>query len=266
MTTVTGATSHITPQSPTNWVPVMSKAKKTFTTPESAAVWLAYEGICTLCERTILDLRSNTVDHVLPENLQNNPTEFEAVRQLYDLPADFDLNDFGNWVAAHPKCNSRKGQTIFEGVQAMCMILARAKRKGEQARKIHDRMLREQDFASVVSTLDHQVKSGAPTIAQMTILRELLQRAENAAPPEAQLLVDPERWEVVLIKPWGLATVSDGQHVGETPTRIADEHMKERWQCEKCSGYGPWHLDMETYIFRCLECGNTLGGRHSPIE
>lgn len=243
-----------------------TKPKKTFTTGESAAVWLAYEGICTLCETPILDLRSNTVDHVLPENLQNKPSEFEAARKLYGLPDDFDLNDFGNWVAAHPKCNSRKGQTIFDGVQAMSMILARAKRKGEQARKIHKRLLREQDFASVVAKLDHQVKSGAPTIAQMTVLRELLETAEKAAPPEAQLLVDPKRWKVVVIKPWGLATVSDGKRVGETPIRTADEHMKERWLCVNCKGYGPLRIDIDTCVFTCLECGHESGGKHGPIE
>lgn len=53
--------------------------KKDFTTAEAVAVWLAYEGVCTLCETPIMDLRSNTVDHVLPENLQNKPEEFDLL-------------------------------------------------------------------------------------------------------------------------------------------------------------------------------------------
>ncbi len=242
----------------------MGKAKKVFSAAESAAVWLAYEGICTLCETPIVDLRSNTVDHVLPENLQNEPSEFEAVKKFYGLPDDFDLNDFPNWVPAHPKCNSRKGETILEGPQAMGMIIARAKRMGERARTMHARMIREREFAAVVAQLDMQINAGLASIDQLVVLRALIEKAEGSSHPEAQLLVDYNIWKVVVIKPWGLAIVSNGKVLGDTPVRTAPSDLKELWLCEKCNGYGPWHLDMESYDFMCLTCGHVSGFRHIP--
>lgn len=214
----------------------MGKAKKTFTTAESAAVWLAYEGICTLCETPIVDLRSNTVDHVLPENLQNKPREFEAIKKLYGLPDDFDLNDFPDWVAAQPKCNSRKGETILEGTQAVGMIIARARRIGEKARRMHARMIREREFAAIVAELDGQIKAGLASIDQLVVLRALLEEAEHSSPAEAQLLVDHSIWKVEVIKPWGMAIVSNGKVLGDTPVRTAPSDLKERWLCEQCNG------------------------------
>lgn len=238
----------------------MTTSKKRFSTTESAAVWLAYDGICTLCETPIVDLRTNTIDHVLPESLQSKPVEFEQIRKLYGLPDNFDLNDFENWIPAHSRCNSRKGQLVFEGVQAMAMILARARRMGQKAKGIYHRMLQERDFASAIATLDYQVSSSAPTIGQLSILRQLIETAEINAAAEAQLLVDPDRWKVVLIKPWGMVVVTDGKHFGDTILRSAPEDMKERWECTHCNGYGPWHLDPKLHLFNCLTCGYTFHG------
>ncbi len=244
----------------------MSTPKKDFSTAESVAVWLAYEGMCVLCETPITDLRSLTIDHVLPERLQDAAEEFEAVRKLYNLPDDYDLNDFGNWVPAHPRCNSRKGKLILEGQQAMGMILARAKRKGEESRQIYARLKRGRRFASVLATLDSQIRANAPTIDQMVVLRALLDRAEEAAPPEAQLLVDPARWKVLRIRPWGLAEVTDGTLTGDTPTRTAAEDIRERWLCENCGNHGPFHIDVDTCVFTCLSCGDKSGGKHPPLD
>lgn len=134
---------------------------------------------------------------------------------------------------------------IFEGPQAMAMILKRAKKRGEIASRIHERMLKEKDFALVVGQLDAQIKENKTTIEQLATLRLLLERAEKAAPIEAQLLVDPNRWKVLYVRPWGLAAVSDGSITGDTPVRTAPKDMKECWQCDRCKEYGPWQVEFE---------------------
>jgi len=55
-----------------------------------------------------LDIREITVDHYIPEHLEDKAAELAKVRKGYGLPDNFAVNDFGNWLPAHWNCNQEK--------------------------------------------------------------------------------------------------------------------------------------------------------------
>lgn len=233
----------------------LSMNKYQFTLRETIALWLVYDGICTLCERPMQDLGAVTIDHIIPEHLLGKPEELEEVKQKYQLSAEFDLNDFPNWIPAHPKCNTRKGSEVFEGPAAMCMILGRAGRFAEKARRQCETLKKNRKFARIIASLENNIDSNGATVEQVNLLRILLAKVEEQAPAEAQLFVDHERWKVLHVRPGGLATVTDGENKGFTPVRSSDWALQERWTCHHCGELGPFKSDDSFRKLTCLSCG-----------
>jgi len=91
-------------------------SKYRFSNTERYALWKAYDGRCFYCENP-LDLQNMTVDHILPERLNENIEELEQVCKKYEINENFpnfQINDFPNWVpACFRKCNARKGGKIL---------------------------------------------------------------------------------------------------------------------------------------------------------
>jgi hypothetical protein len=77
------------------------------------ALWIAHQRRCSYC-REPLAFADLWLDHVLPEFLENEPDRLRSILEEFDLAPDFDLNDYGNWLPAHYRCNLQKGKSIFE--------------------------------------------------------------------------------------------------------------------------------------------------------
>src|SRR5690348_17136401 len=90
--------------------------KHRFSYVERYSLWKAYDGRCFYCEKP-LDFPEMAIDHVVPEWLSEHPEKLGALRAKYKIDLNgpgFQINDFGNWVPAHPlRCNGRKGGDIF---------------------------------------------------------------------------------------------------------------------------------------------------------
>jgi hypothetical protein len=109
--------------------------KRGFTAVERWAVYTVHGEKCYMCPRP-LDLRSMQVDHIVPESLLDEPKALQHTLEQLGLPPDFQINDFGNWLPAHPDCNNLKSSTPFNPSLLIQMQLQRAAAKAEAARKL----------------------------------------------------------------------------------------------------------------------------------
>lgn len=111
--------------------------KHRFSYIERYALWKAYDGRCFYCEEP-LDFQDMTVDHVVPERYAQHPDELARIRRNYDIDEtipSFQVNDFSNWVPAHPrKCNTRKGAELFPK-KMLLLILHEVQRKLPRVRE-----------------------------------------------------------------------------------------------------------------------------------
>jgi hypothetical protein len=82
-------------------------AKHRFTDTERFAVWMHNGQRCYWCFEP-LSLQDTTVDHVIPEHLEDKPDAFEALKVHLGLPTTFIINDYCDWLPAHDRCNKSR--------------------------------------------------------------------------------------------------------------------------------------------------------------
>lgn len=126
--------------------------KHAFTAAERFAVFNTHGDRCYLGGEQLI-ATTFEVDHILPEALLQTPLEREEVLSAFDLPADFDLNDFGNWLPACRPCNGRKRKQVFRPTPIIQLEIDRARSKAESARKRAQRAVSEKDLANAVVKL-----------------------------------------------------------------------------------------------------------------
>jgi hypothetical protein len=64
--------------------------KHKFLYAERYAVWQYHDCICYWCSEP-LRLQETTIDHFIPEYLEQHPTQLDEVRTLFKLPQDEDI-------------------------------------------------------------------------------------------------------------------------------------------------------------------------------
>jgi hypothetical protein len=226
-------------------------SKHQFTTAETYAVWKYHGAACYLCEEP-LRLQEATVDHFIPEHLEEKPEEFIEVRRLFNLDGNFLINDFCNWLPCHVKCNQEKGSVPLRATFKAMATVEKLVRDAEKVRKIEQRIRADRRKDEILAKM--MVAIEGDTISKEEILSAL------AAPElpddediqvlrdEINLRVNPNQWHIVqLDEDRELAMVSDGRLAGSTPIGQNPHHS---WECPFCGSYGPWNGA------RCLSCGH----------
>lgn len=107
--------------------------KKSIPARKRYALWKAHGGKCCYFGEP-LRYAEACVDHILPESLLNEPLKLRSLLDNYGLEQHFDINDYGNWVPTHARCNLRKGKLIFERGTALFHISI-AGSKADSARR-----------------------------------------------------------------------------------------------------------------------------------
>jgi hypothetical protein len=54
------------------------------------------------------------IDHVIPEQLRNDPPKFNETLRLFGLSSGFQLNNYENWLPCCRRCNGLKGNRVFK--------------------------------------------------------------------------------------------------------------------------------------------------------
>ena len=167
--------------------------KYRFSYSERYALWEAYDGRCFYCEKP-LDFCEMTVDHILPEWLNEHPAELMRLRQEYEIDASipgFQINDFANWVPAHfRKCNLRKGSEILPKRMALLLLhevhrhlpvvhqklnqvvrsRARSRAFGSLSIAVENKHLTISELREFVSRIEREQYSGEPLVVSFGLI------------------------------------------------------------------------------------------------
>ncbi|MDX6578273.1 MAG: hypothetical protein QOE96_4226 [Blastocatellia bacterium] len=113
--------------------------KHRFTKVEGFAIWKHHGPWCFWCEEP-LRLSETTIDHYIPEYLENRPAELDKVRADYGLSASFVINDYCNWLPSHARCNQKKGAKIPKLTLLAVETLDKLGREAETIRSIEQQI------------------------------------------------------------------------------------------------------------------------------
>lgn len=223
-------------------------AKHQFTKAERFAVWKTHGQECFWCGEPIT-FKETTIDHVLPESLENAPDELARQIALFGLSADFKINSFHNWVPAHANCNSKKHDVIYRKSQVMLSILETLSRKAPSAQHTHESVLASQKRSSLLAKLEVMIEKAQLSKRELI---DLFADSEEQA-KEVELIAEDiikrlsDRWTIVSVE-GNLGVATDGNYVGTTWVGKAGPHSS--WWCPTCGSYGPW------VGARCMNCGH----------
>lgn len=138
------------------------------------AVYRAFKGICQWCKEPV-DLRTLHVDHVLPEELLNDPQKDKAILATYGLPDTFNINDFENWIPAHSYCNLHKSDKVYEGLGIIKTILDSCANKKEFEQRIELKLNKEPKKAELLTSVQAAIELN---IVNLNELRNFLLKTD----------------------------------------------------------------------------------------
>ncbi|WP_205503374.1 hypothetical protein [Rufibacter psychrotolerans] len=90
---------------------------------------------------------------MLPEELLNSSDRLRSVLISYGLPENFNINDYENWIPAHPYCNQRKSDSDYEGLPLIKTILDSCASNKELEQRIEFKLNREPQKAELMAKI-----------------------------------------------------------------------------------------------------------------
>jgi len=78
---------------------------------------------------------------------------------MYSLPDGFDINDYENWVPAHPQCNLEKSGKVYDNLLTIKMTLDRCAKYKEEAQRIELTLLREPTKAEFLTKVNAAIEA-----------------------------------------------------------------------------------------------------------
>jgi len=79
-----------------------------FSSIERLAIWEAYNKKCYYCDIPLVRISEMQIEHLSPKDLENNEAKFKEIKEQFDLPLDFDLDNYENLVCSCGPCNRKK--------------------------------------------------------------------------------------------------------------------------------------------------------------
>lgn len=218
--------------------------KYKFSRIEKYIIWETHEQKCFWCG-VPLSLKTQSIDHIIPESMQD---KIEQIKIDYDLPGNFVINGFCNWVPAHNNCNSKKGFELFTPSPVFLAILNDVVKNSIPAQKSYTKLKNQTDIEVALEKLLILVEEEKTT--EEKIIQSLgYQLFKDEQIKELGLEI-PSNWKVEnvdLVK--NIVTVSNGGQYGRTIIPPKDGY-NPWWFCKHCGYYGPWSGSM------CLSCGH----------
>jgi len=247
-------------------------SKYSFSQSERFAVFATHGPTCYIC-RCPIDLQTMHVDHIIPEHLPDERERFEAVLRDFDLPADFNVNSFENWLPSCAPCNVKKGSLVFRVTLLAQINLDRATKKAESAREHARKTVESAVLTKAVNTI---CRANESTTLTAEILKPIVESMREHNPSlfkgfldlfsgggvgsddgrlgfgmvrsvPARIPLTPfhtilaeEEWRLIVSAPYG---------TGFVPKPIEGAPIDGSFYCGHCGSVGPWSGA------RCLSCG-----------
>jgi 5-methylcytosine-specific restriction endonuclease McrA len=104
---------------------------------ERFAVWTAWNCRCAYCTEPI-DYNLSEKEHLIPKGKAD---KLDALIKKFDLPCDFEIESFENWVPACRKCNLLKSTRIPDASAAFTLLFVKAREIAPKAKKHADHIV-----------------------------------------------------------------------------------------------------------------------------
>ena len=127
-----------------------------FSSEQRIALWRAYDQRCAYCHEPVM-LGDLTIDHILPEHLEEKPDELQRIITRFNLGEAFSINDYCNWAPTHFGCNVRKDASVFESAPYYIGI---AQSKAARVREEELRGVRRKEFDRCLARVALGIRHG----------------------------------------------------------------------------------------------------------
>ena len=182
--------------------------------------------------RKPLDLATMEVDHVVPKTLLEKPTQLGTILADFELPADFDLQSFANWLPACGPCNNLKRSRVFESTPLIQLVLQNAQEKAPKAARLAAERVNDRAVSKAWNTIKRAYEPGN---LNEPISEDILEFASFHAPrrepevasepmqltPGIQVLSEKDNHQV----PWPRASPARRGCPGRVLPPVAVEHL-----------------------------------------
>ncbi len=217
-------------------------AKHSFTPFQRYAVYTVHGEKCYLCSKPI-DLKTMEVDHIIPEQLLDEPDSLMSVLQDFKLPEDFDLNSYHNWLPACRPCNNEKSNLVFKPAPIILTRLQHAATKAGKAAQLERETITTQKLSRALNMLERAKETEE---LESELIELLVAFHEKNRTPE--VLGDPIRLTPlyeVLSEENGIRVVRGPHGVGGGPV---NPNSQGGFVCPTC-GHSAWNGT------HCVICG-----------
>ena len=147
--------------------------RKQFTDAERYAIFTVHGERCYMCGEP-LDLLSMEVDHIIPSSLGAEPDELRRVIEAFNLPADFELESFENWLPACERCNNRKRALVFKPTPIVQVELQKAADKAAKTKEMAERRVNDRQVANAWSRIRAAIERGGVNAELENDIKEFL--------------------------------------------------------------------------------------------
>jgi hypothetical protein len=133
-------------------------SKYQFSLNQRHAVYKVNDHRCQWCGKP-LEYLDFHVDHILPEELLNDDERLKKVKASYGLDDQFDINNYENWIPAHPNCNHRKSDSAYDGLPIIKTILDKSIKLKSEAVNVEEKLKNEPKKAKVLVQLQKALEN-----------------------------------------------------------------------------------------------------------
>ncbi|MBZ5493177.1 MAG: HNH endonuclease [Acidobacteriia bacterium] len=130
------------------------------------AIWRAHGKKCLYCGE-LINFGELEVDHVIPENLNDNRTELARIQAELELPSEFTLNSIPNLVPAHRRCNLAKTGQMFNPATARFYLEIASRKEVAVLRQLESLKLQDRKERILV-ILRNALDTGSISLADLS--------------------------------------------------------------------------------------------------
>jgi len=199
------------------------------------ALFLAHAGKCAYT-RQPLDIANFHIDHILPEELSNDPGRFMEVMTELGLSETFDLLGYENLLPAAAATNLQKGKLIFDTSRAHYFLAIASSRKAEVEEQL-ERINRRNSRGRALVLLQQALESGNLSPADVA---EILGRHQDEPEEIFQLLASlnfANAEEIDAIARADIDSLREKPIIGEDQALILERSATDQVEIRTCREY-----------------------------
>jgi hypothetical protein len=129
------------------------------------AIWRAHAKKCPYCG-DLINLGELDIDHIVPENLNEDSVEFARVKVEFGLAPEFTLNSILNLVPAHRRCNLAKSGELFNPASARFYLDVASRKEAAVLRQIDSLKLQDRK-ERILSILRSALDTGSISLTDL---------------------------------------------------------------------------------------------------